>query len=1393
MRNNNHNNNKYNRNNNYSNNHNNHNNSFNILGRKSERNNFNNNNHNHYQNNKNNNHHYSHHPPNFNQKNDRNGRNSNKDSDSENSNNSNILPIFSKREEIIEQIGKNRVIIVSGNTGCGKSTQVPQFIFEKEKINNKKILITQPRRIAAISIAKRLSFEMKSRLGELVGYQVSMISHFSKDTQIFVKTTGVFLEELLHNKIDYSYILLDEVHERDLYVDLVLALLKHYFIIFPESDAKVILMSATIAENEFANYLKEINYQNEDVPIIRVKEKWHEVCEFQLEDIVKKIDGMNVNDDLKRKIKEEKCNILSMNYDIPMFSESLFPVVAAIIESIESNNSYNKKSGILIFIPGYAEIQDLNEYLSNYFIEHNNNNLEFLILHSLISDEEQEKVFQPSNKRKIILATNIAESSITISNIDFVIDFCLVKQNRFDEEQNTSVLELRWCSKASCAQRRGRTGRVRKGKYFQLITRDLFRKFESYQVPEILRSPLETPILKLKIYDQEEEPEKILRQTMSPPSQEKIINTIFRLQKMGAIINFQFGNNDEPNNIIDINDIEEISERNNSSKNKKEIKYKSGNITNIGKIFANLNVDIKYSRLIIISYVLGQIEVGITLAAILSQERSLFIDSNKCTRIKLYETKKYFSLDKNCDFIACYTAYKQWCEKYKKEIVNENIEFDTKLKKIRNEKYKEIKDYTKNNNLDIKVIKEVIRLENDIKKRLSKSGLYSKHFDDIEIPLNFKDSKTAFILKIILSGAFYDQIFAPKYDYFQSVENDIKNYKDEKDRKDLRTLTFREMRSDNVDEFVEIVEKMIEPGKIIEKKYEKDYETLILLLSDNESVRKILFIISPCLRRNNEIPLFTYIKTKTENNEIKEKKVFIKLNKAPEYTYSLSFNDINKSSEIDINKDSINLSYIISTYEELQKTSFVTDSYINKSGNYLKKYARYTSVLPKVKMFEKFIALIFGPQFEMVAEEVKKRKNSDSKEKKYSHYIGYQSYEFDNYFESNLGNFESENPNMIKTNFIKINYLITNFHLKEINEIRYMINQMINFRFESANENETLNKNEFNEIKKKYDEKTNDILTKIKKLIDCDKIKYINDERYEMLYDYIQNYFRNNKKFIQENNENNMIIENEDDEENDYTEYTGYINEINEIKTKINKDDFLQIQEPLMIQDEFYINDKKIQKKLTKEKLIKNIYNDYCKILNDMKSRISSTEAWLVCPNCFQDITAIKPNYPIQKNEKNKHIGEYLIQGSFINTSFKEIEKGKDYCNKNQFEKKLEEVGLKNGKNYENLFSCPNGETIIGYIHKNERYIYMKSDLCVRYPDLNVEKVEETEYLHKFENILKKVEQIIKYKDTDEFKRSIECKLCDFNVKAKLGEFKKHLNDKFHKQNMEELNKEFLS
>ena len=226
-----------------------------------------------------------------------------------------------------------------------------------------------------------------------------------------------------------------------------------------------------------------------------------------------------------------------------------------------------------------------------------------------------------------------------------------------------------------------------------------------------------------------------------------------------------------------------------------------------------------------------------------------------------------------------------------------------------------------------------------------------------------------------------------------------------------------------------------------------------------------------------------------------------------------------------------------------------------------------------------------------------------------------------------------------------------------------------------------------------------------------------------------------------------------------------------------------------MIQDEFYNNDKKIQKKIEKEKRIKNIYNEFSKILNDMKSKISSSEAWLVCPKCFQDISAIKDNYP---KKTNKEIGEYLIQGSFITTSFKPIEQGKNYSNRDQFEKNMEQIGLKKGKNYDNLFCCANGETIIGYIYNKERYINMKCGLCVRYPDLKVENIDEKEYLNNFENVLKKVEEIKKWKESDDFKKTIECKLCDFTVDKKLSEFKSHLNNKFHKSNMEELKKEFL-
>ena len=202
------------------------------------------------------------------------------------------------------------------------------------------------------------------------------------------------------------------------------------------------------------------------------------------------------------------------------------------------------------------------------------------------------------------------------------------------------------------------------------------------------------------------------------------------------------------------------------------------------------------------------------------------------------------------------------------------------------------------------------------------------------------------------------------------------------------------------------------------------------------------------MRRNKEIPIFKYVKVEErEDNEsinrnyIEDKTVLIKLGKEPKYLYSVHYYDIYIGGEIFFDKDSINLTYIIPDYQQLKKTKFVTDCYINKNGNSMRKYARSTSLLPRVQMFDKFMMLIFGPKFEMIASRIN---NSDI----FSHYIGFQSYEF-------LGThfFEFENNHsrkkFIKNNYIKLDYLITNYHLKEINKIRYLINQMINFKFES--------------------------------------------------------------------------------------------------------------------------------------------------------------------------------------------------------------------------------------------------------------------------------------------------------------------------------------------------------
>ena len=1378
------------------------------------------------------------------------------------------LPIYNVKDSIIQTIKENRVTIISGNTGCGKSTQVPQYIYGMNC--NNRILMTQPRRIAAISIAKRLAQEMNEKLGGKIGYHVSMNPRIGSDTQIFVKTTGIFMEELIHanlerkkekkegqkydlshDSLDYTHIIIDEVHERDIYVDLVLALIKNYFEKHPNSKIKIILMSATIKEEIFINYLADCN--KKEVPKVKIYENRHDVKEYGLMEIISNLKyDKYISDDLKKEIESVSQLCISQVKPVPVFMDELFPIVAGIIEKIENENP-NSFSGVLIFVPGLGEIQELQSYLSRYFL--NKTTLEFLILHSQISDDEQDLVFKKMHgKRKIILATNIAESSITISNIDFVIDFCLVKQTRFDEYQNTSILELKWCSKASVQQRMGRTGRTNKGYYFRLITKKLYDRLEDHPTPEILRTPLETPILKLKIYEPENEPQDILLKTIEPPEEEKIINTLFRLEKMGALIQgkYELNRNFIDKKIIDDDMNVEVTKKNYNNK----YIYKSGIITKVGKIFAELPIDIKYSRLIMIAYALGEIDLGITLAAIISQDKSMFLSSDKCNRFNIYNAKDHFCFKQSCDFIACYTAYKKWYYKWGHYFVNQKVKFDTQLKPVESKQYEEIRKDTFAQALDIRVLKEIIKVENDLKKRLTKFKLYSQHFSSYKNPsetINFQKEEEAFILKVILAGTFYNQIFCPDYDDTRNIEEDILDISkapDQEKESELKTIRITNISEEDGKKLIQIFSALIRPHQILSDDYDDACEIYKIQFNENEDVKKILFITSAAIRRGKDIPIFEYIKegiiTTNEANSLGTKNdnsVIIKLVKEPEYYYRVHYFDEYNRENVFPDKDSINLIQIIPNLEQLKLCKLVTDSYNNKSGNTLKKFARYTSLLPKEQNFDKLIMLIFAPKYKMVGynkdepnDKSNYKKNEeeydeedevddDKEEKKYLKYIGFRSYELTGLHGFDRVDYNNQEFRYNRAKFIKLDYLITNYHLSIINEIRVLINEMIKFKFiskkeeidmemflnfEEEKEDSDIKEEEFKELFIEYKKKAKKICEKIRTILTEKKIRNISDKKYQELFEYIEQEKNPKKKEI--NIEQESPSDSEPEEEDspkkdkiqipDAIEYVGYRNQIANLQKKVQNDDFLQLHKPLKLEGEsIYNNDTKVELN-SREMKIKNLYNDFVENLRKKESLAFNSEAWLICAECFKEICPIKEGNPILTNQ---NVGEYKLLGPWLKQTLKpisnqnrkkenkkkekKISKLYDENKKKIFEEKLKEKNIQ----FDDLITCPTRKHIIGYMRCEERLIYCESNLMIKYPDLTYEKIIAHDvFFNNFKNVHEKVKEIMEIKTTADFKSKIFCKLCEFYIKDDLNEFKEHLEDEIHKDKMKELRKEFI-
>uniref|UniRef100_A0AAA9S1G7 ATP-dependent DNA/RNA helicase DHX36 n=2 Tax=Bos TaxID=9903 RepID=A0AAA9S1G7_BOVIN len=427
------------------------------------------------------------------------------------------LPSYGMQKELVNMIDNHQVTVISGETGCGKTTQVTQFILdnyiERGKGSACRIVCTQPRRISAISVAERVAAERAESCGNgnSTGYQIRLQSRLPrKQGSILYCTTGIILQWLQSDPhlSSVSHIVLDEIHERNLQSDVLMTVVKDLLSYRP--DLKVVLMSATLNAEKFSEYFG-------NCPMIHIPGFTFPVVEYLLEDIIEKIRYSASTVDVVEMMDDEKVDL---------------NLIAALIRYIVLEE---EDGAILVFLPGWDNISTLHDLLMSQVMFKSD---KFIIipLHSLMPTVNQTQVFKrtPPGVRKIVIATNIAETSITIDDVVYVIDGGKIKETHFDTQNNISTMSAEWVSKANAKQRKGRAGRVQPGHCYHLYNSLRASLLDDYQLPEILRTPLEELCLQIKIL-RLGGIAHFLSRLMDPPSNEAVLLSIKHLMELNAL------------------------------------------------------------------------------------------------------------------------------------------------------------------------------------------------------------------------------------------------------------------------------------------------------------------------------------------------------------------------------------------------------------------------------------------------------------------------------------------------------------------------------------------------------------------------------------------------------------------------------------------------------------------------------------------------------------------------------------------------------------------------------------------------------------------------------------------------------------------------------------------
>ncbi|KAL0951184.1 hypothetical protein HGRIS_007914 [Hohenbuehelia grisea] len=569
------------------------------------------------------------------------------------------LPVYSRAEDVLSQIRQNDVTICMAATGSGKTTQIPQLILDEfiargegAKCN---IICTQPRRLAAISVALRVANERGETLGQSVGYQVRFENKPPEEHgSIAFCTTGIFLKRM-HTALaemsgtqsldDVTHVVVDEVHERDVDTDLLLVVLKR---LLADRKArgkplKVVLMSATIDPTLFQNYFPDDNGM--PAKVVSVPGRSFPVTKYFMEDYVPQLVAsparwvFSQDSVVKYLIRELGAQAaagmgirLANNANMPSEDVDLelpYPLICLTISHVLQRTD---SGHVLVFLPGWDDIMAVQKTLANPAAPlglnfSDTSKYSIHLLHSTIPLAEQQVIFDPppAGVRRIILATNIAETSITIPDVVYVIDTAKVKEQRYDPERHMSSLVSAWVGSSNLNQRAGRAGRHRSGEYFGILSRQHAENLNAYQTVEMKRVDLSNVVMHVKALDfPGMGVEEVLAACIEAPAADRVEAALKELCMVGALDENQ-------------------------------------NLTSLGRVLLQLPIEVQVGRLVLYGSFFRCLDNALTLAAIMAN-RDPFVSPLHLKQEANAKKNSWSPGDFRSDILATLQAYNAWWE-----------------------------------------------------------------------------------------------------------------------------------------------------------------------------------------------------------------------------------------------------------------------------------------------------------------------------------------------------------------------------------------------------------------------------------------------------------------------------------------------------------------------------------------------------------------------------------------------------------------------------------------------------------------------------------------------------------------------------------------------------------